>query len=103
VNKYLKSVGCGFAILPFLASNALAAYKPIFHSFQTWQEFWVRFLIAILLSGLVWWQVKIGRSAQVLVIFLIIHLLVTTHVPGAWYWAVQLLQLVVGVAVYFFL
>lgn len=105
MNKKLQAFGGGFAMLPFWASNALAAstYKPVFQPFQTWPEFWGHFIVALLLCGLVWWNVKIGRPAQVLVMLLICHLIVTAHVPGAWYWAVQLLQLVAGVVAFFFI
>lgn len=91
--------------LPLLASSALAAakYKPIFSSFRTWPEVAGHVFVALLLSWVIWSKIKIGRPAQVLVILLVWQLIVTAYVPGAWYWAVQLLQLIAGIAAYFFL
>jgi hypothetical protein len=103
--KKLQFVSGSLLALPLLASNALAAatYKPMFASFQSWPEFWGHVAIALLLSGVIWWKIKVGRPAQVLIILLVWQLVVTAYVPGAWYWAVQLLQLVAGIAAFFFL
>jgi hypothetical protein len=103
--KKLQIIGGSLLALPLLASNALAAakYKPMFSSFQSWPEFVGHFVVALLLSGAIWWKIKVGRPAQILIILLVWQLIVTAYVPGAWYWAVQLLQLVAGVVAFFFL
>ena len=110
MNKKLQIFGGSLLTLPLLASNALAAandvrmaYRPIFASFQSWPEVGGHVFVALLLSWVIWLKIKIGRPAQVLVILLVWQLIVTAYVPDAWYWVVQLLQLVAGVVAFFFL
>jgi hypothetical protein len=96
---------CAGALLALaLPANALAAsYKPFFRPYQSWQEISVAAVAAALISGLIWWKLKIGRPAQVLVILLIWNLLVTAHLYGSLYWAASALQLLLGIAAYLFI